>query len=104
MGRRRQPGAGEVTALLRRLLVAVAAVVAGCAVTGTEGYGGSVSYIGGFYAPSGYQYGGWGPGYVVGPERGGGRRREYHDDRPAGGYQRAGADRRTPSIPQRSHR
>lgn len=37
------------------------------------GYGGGVDvgYAGGFYEPGGYEYGGWGPGYRVGPPRGG---------------------------------
>ena len=30
-------------------------------------------YVGGAYAPSGYEYGGWGPGYHVAPPRGGER-------------------------------
>lgn len=39
------------------------------------GYGGGVDvgvgYVGGVYEPGGYEYGGWGPGYRVGPPRGG---------------------------------
>lgn len=54
-----------------------AAALAACAVEGV-GYGGGdvgVSYVGGFYEPFGYEYGGWGPGYRIGPprNRGGGR-------------------------------
>jgi hypothetical protein len=41
-----------------------------CAVT-ADGYGGDVGYVGGFYEPYGYEYGGWGPDYRVGPPRGG---------------------------------
>jgi hypothetical protein len=74
-----------------------------CAVTGV-GVDGSVGvgYVGGYYEPSGYEYGGWGPGYHVGPWRGGGR--PY--DRPGTGrqpaYRPAPAGRSAPSIPARS--
>ncbi len=46
--------------------------LAGCAVEGV-GVDGSVGvgYVGGYYEPDGYEYGGWGPGYAVGPYRGG---------------------------------
>jgi hypothetical protein len=49
------------------LLVLTACVVGG--------YGGDdgVGYVGGVYEPGGYEYGGWGPGYRVGPPRGGAR-------------------------------
>ena len=57
-------------------LVALAACVVG-------GYGGDVGYVGGVYVPGGYDYGGWGPGYRVGPPRGGDR----------------GGGRSAPSIP-----
>ena len=48
------------------------AALASCAVEGV-GVDGSVGvgYVGGYYEPYGYDYGGWGPGYVVGPYRGG---------------------------------
>jgi hypothetical protein len=43
-----------------------------CAVTGVGvGYDGGYDYGGGFYEPYGYDYGGWAPGYRVGPPRGG---------------------------------
>jgi hypothetical protein len=44
--------------------------LSGCVV---GGYGGDigVGYVGGVYEPGGYEYGGWGPGYRVGPPRGG---------------------------------
>jgi hypothetical protein len=49
-----------------------AALLASCAVDGV-GVDGSVGvgYVGGYYEPYGYDYGGWGPGYAVGPYRGG---------------------------------
>jgi hypothetical protein len=58
----------------------------GCAVEGV-GYGGDavgVGYVGGFYEPYGYEYGGWGRGYRVGPPRG-----DIH----------GGGGRSAPSIP-----
>ena len=44
-----------------------------CVAVGYDGeYGGAdVGYIGGIYEPGGYEYGGWGRGYRVGPPRGG---------------------------------
>jgi hypothetical protein len=72
---------------LALLLIAAAALVA-CAVDGV-GYGGAdvgVSYYGDFYEPFGYEYGGWGRGYRVGPPRG------------RGGGVRGGGGR-APSIP-----
>jgi hypothetical protein len=62
-----------------------------------------VGYVGGYYEPYGYEYGGWGPGYHVGPWRGGG-----HPDYHGGGgghapaYRPAPAGRSAPSIPGRS--
>ena len=46
------------------------AIFSGCAVDGVSGDVG-VGYVGGYYEPYGYDYGGWGPGYAVGPYRGG---------------------------------
>ena len=65
--------------------------LAGC-VAG--GYGGDVGvgYVGGVYEPGGYEYGGWGPGYRVGPPRGGERGHGGADHGP-------GAARAAPSIP-----
>ena len=55
-------------------------------------------YVGGSYVTSGYDYGGWGPGYHVAPPRHGERR----DNPPAShGYRPAPASRRSPSIPDR---
>ena len=76
----------------------------GCVATvGYDGYDGSdnaFGYGGGLYAPYGYSYGGWGPGYHVGPPRGGERRGEragspYHSRMPS---------RPSPSIPTRVRR
>jgi hypothetical protein len=75
-----------------------------CAVTGV-GVEGSVGYDGGYYEPYGYDYGGWGAGYRVGP----GRCCDHRDDHPGGGragrapaYRPAPAGRSAPSIPSRS--
>jgi hypothetical protein len=65
-------------------------------VAGGYGYGGGVGYDAGFYEPYGYEYGGWGPGYFVGPARDGGR---GHGAPRSGGYRGAPAGRATPSIP-----
>ena len=58
--------------------------LAACVVGGYDG-GVGVGYVGGFYEPGGYEYGRWGPGYRVGPPRGG---------------MRATGGRAAPSIPR----
>jgi hypothetical protein len=76
-----------------------------CAVTGV-GVEGSVGYDGGYYEPYGYDYGGWGVGYRVGPSR----CCDHRDDHPGGrgrvgrapAYRPAPAGRAAPSIPGRS--
>jgi hypothetical protein len=93
-----------------------------CAVTGV-GVEGSVGYDGGYYEPYGYDYGGWGGTYLVGPGRccehrddhgrdgrdgrdgRGGRDGGGHDGRGGGhapAYRPAPAGRSAPSIPGRS--
>jgi hypothetical protein len=88
----------------RLLLSVVAAAVTlgglcSCAVEGVGVDGAvDVGYVGGYYEPYGYDYGGWGRGYHVGPGRGGDRR----GDHPGGGrpaYRGAPGGRATPSIP-----
>jgi hypothetical protein len=91
-------------------------VLFACAVTGV-GVEGSVGYDGGYYEPYGYDYGGWGGGYLVGPGRCCDHRddhgRDAHDARGGrdarggnGGrtpaYRPAPAGRSAPSIPGRS--
>jgi len=61
----------------------VVAGLAGCAVEGGGYDAVGVGYVGGFYEPYGYEYGGWGRGYRVGPPRG-----DFH-----------GGGGRAPSIP-----
>jgi hypothetical protein len=67
------------------------AMLSACEVTGVgvDGSVGVVGYDGGYYEPYGYEYGGWGPGYRVGPGRGGDRRHDGGGDR----HQDGGGDR-----------
>jgi hypothetical protein len=79
-------------------------ILGACAVTGV-GVDGSVGvgYDAGYYEPYGYDYGGWGGAYRVGPGRGGDRR--GGGPRPGGaghGYRPAPSSRPTPSIPSGS--
>jgi len=67
--------------------------LSGCLVSGTGG-----GYVGAVYEPSGYIYSGWGPGYRVGPPRGGERRPERVAPH---AYRAAPRSRHTPSIPIR---
>jgi len=71
----------------------------GCVVGDGYGYGGGVDVGVDYYDPVGIDFGGWGPGYRVGPSRG--------SDRPAGrggqhAYRAAPASRAMPSIPSHS--
>jgi hypothetical protein len=88
-----------------------ACTVTGVGVDETVGVG----YDAGYYEPWGYDYGGWGYGYRVGPGRGGDRRRDDGDRHRDGGdrrgnddhsrsYRPAPAGRPTPSIPRGSRR
>jgi hypothetical protein len=86
----------RITGLALLLVVGVD----GCVATG-PGYGGGVD-VGvstGFYEPYGYDYGGWGAGYYVGPGRGGDRRGT--GARPHA-YRPAAPSHSTPSIPSRA--
>jgi hypothetical protein len=80
----------------------VLALLHACAVEGV-GVDGSVGvgYDAGYYEPWGYDYGGWGGGYRVGPGRGG----EPRGGGPRGGaphgYRPAPSSRPSPSIPAR---
>jgi hypothetical protein len=57
-------------------------------------------YVSGVYEPSGYDYGGWGPGYYVGPARRGERRAEAPSPH---AYRPAPRSRPAPPIPTRPH-
>jgi hypothetical protein len=77
----------------------------GCVVSG-EGYSGRggvvVSYGVDFYEPYGYYYGGWGPGYLVGPPRGGYPHPDHRPNRPRPhAYRPAPPSHPMPSIPTR---
>jgi hypothetical protein len=71
-------------------IVLGALLLGGCVATGySDGdVGVGVGYVGGFYEPYGYDYGGWGRGYRVGPPH-------YHDGRGFVG----GVPHGAPSIP-----
>ncbi len=99
------------------LLLGIAVLsLAGCAVdNGGYGYGynGDVAFDGGYYGPYGYDYGGWGQDYYVGPYRDGyGHDHGGHDRGPhdGGGHDNNGGNgphayrppaggHGTPSIP-----
>jgi hypothetical protein len=66
-------------------------VMYACAVDG--GYEGGVA-VADYYEPGGYEYGSWGPGYQVGPARGG----EHRPAQAGHSYRPAAPSRATPSI------
>lgn len=73
------------------------AALSSCAVDGVSGSVG-VGYVGDYYEPYGYDYGGWGPGYAVGPYRGG--HGDFHRDRGhAPAYRSPPPGRGMPSLP-----
>ena len=76
----------------------------GCAVTaGGYGYDGDVGIGLDYYEPYGADYGGWGPGYRVGPFRDGANRQNRGGGQSsAHAYRSAPASRSMPSIPSRS--
>ena len=87
------------------LTMLYACAVDGVGVDTTVGVG----YVGGYYEPYGYESGGWGGGYRVGPGRCCDHRDDHHD-RPvdrghvggrAPAYHPAPAGRPAPSIPGR---
>ena len=90
------------------LMLLNACAVSGGGVDGAAGVGYDTGYYGaGYYEPWGYEYGGWGGRYQMGPGRGGDRRDERRDDHHDGrggvqgsrAYRPAPASRPTPSIP-----
>jgi len=94
------------------LTMLIACEVTGVGVDSSVGVG----YVGGYYEPYGYDYGGWGGAYRVGPSRccehrddhghdgRGGHDGGGHDGRAghAPAYRPAPAGRPAPSIPGRS--
>jgi hypothetical protein len=79
-------------------MVALLVLPAGCAVEGGSAYGPAVSVGVGldYYEPFGFDYGGWGPGYNVGPPRAGAPR---GGGAPGRGWRPAPPGRAMPSIP-----
>jgi len=73
-----------------------------CVVPGDRYVSGSVSYGVDFYEPYGRDYGGWGPGYLVGPPRTGDRHFDARHESPTRhSYRPAPRTRPMPSIPTR---
>jgi hypothetical protein len=59
-------------ALLATIAVFVAVLLSACVATGYGGdVGVGIGYVGDYYQPCCYDYGGWGGRYRVGPPRGG---------------------------------
>jgi hypothetical protein len=52
-----------------QIAILAAVMLSGCVAAGYDNgdVGVGVGYVGGFYEPGGYGYGGWGRGYHVGP-------------------------------------
>jgi len=70
---------------------------------GGYGYDGGAGIGVGYYEPVGVDYGGWGSGYQVAPDRGGYNGRGRGGGHPAPhAYRPAGASRAMPSIPSAS--
>ena len=81
------------------MVLATGCVVAG----GGYGYDGGVGIGLDYYEPYGADYGGWGPGYRVGPIRDGAHRPDRGGGHPpAHTYRPAPASHPMPSIPSRS--
>jgi hypothetical protein len=88
---------------MRGLLVVVFAAAAGCVAGGGYDGGVEVGYGVDYYEPFGYEYGGWGPGYGVGPPRRGfDRGRGDGPGAPHPAYRPAAPSRSMPSLPTRS--
>ncbi len=89
------------TLLRAAIWVLGVAALTSCAVDGVGVGSVGVGYVGGYYEPYGYDYGGWGPGYAVGPYRG--EHGGYARDRGhAPAFRAAPGGRSMPSIPGRS--
>lgn len=93
--------AWKIGAVGAALMALAACTVSGGGVAYDGGYADvGVGYEGGFYEPYGYDYGGWGGRYHVGPPRGGPR----DGGHPGGGRpvgHPGGGGRSAPSIPSR---
>ena len=73
----------------------------GCVAPADGGYGADVNVGVGldYYDQFGYDYGSWGPGYAVGPYRGGGDRPRRGGGHDSHGFRPAAPSHATPSIP-----
>jgi hypothetical protein len=92
--------------LMAACVVAFAAFASSCAVEGGGYYGGGPSVdvgVGFDYYDSGGYYGGWGPGYRVGPVHHDGHwdHNDNHGRPPPRSYHPAPSGHRAPSIPSR---
>ena len=89
---------------MRGLMVIMFAAVTGCVAEGGYDGGAEVGYGVDFYEPFGYEYGGWGPGYGVGPPRRGfdRGRGDFHGGAPHPPYRPAAPSRSMPSLPTHS--
>lgn len=75
----------------------------GCVVPGDRYNSGRISYGVDFYEPYGQDYGGWGPGYMVGPPRNGDRHFTTRHFSPSPhAYRPAPLSRPLPSLPTHS--
>jgi hypothetical protein len=101
-GRGRQVNAIARGAIHQFATLSVVLLLGGCVATDgaySDG-GGQGYYVGGYPEAYGYDYGGWGRGYHVGP----GRRGERGNERATHAYRSAPAAQRSPSIPARSRK
>jgi hypothetical protein len=80
----------------------ITALVSGCVVTSGYGYDGGVGIGLDYYEPYGSYYGGWGPGYFVGPSHDGGHRSDRGGGSPPHAYRPAPPSHAMPSIPSHS--
>ncbi len=80
-------------------MIALLALLASACAGPGYGYDEGVGIGAGYYEPYGYDYGGWGPGYAVGPYRGGHGPDRGGGGRPGHAYRSAPASRSAPSIP-----
>lgn len=81
------------------ILGSLTLVSAGCAVSGHGGGEGGDAFDAGYYGSSGYDYGGWGNGYYVGPYREGYRGGGFGGGRGIAGGRGMGGGHVMPSMP-----
>jgi hypothetical protein len=86
---------GRTAAFRHGAALLVLGAALGCVGVGFSGDAHEAGYVDGVYEPFGFEYGGWGPDYRVGPPRGGDERRAFGTH----GFEAAPHSRPTPSIP-----